>query len=202
MIIKPEAGIVLPTLMFTPETSTGQSVLYLHEKGKNIDASPDGSIEKLVKAGRCVFAVDLRGTGETQSDNKRKLCEATGVDWKDVFMAYLLGRSYVGMRAEDVLICARFLSQQKDQPVNLMVVGNVGVPALHATALEPDLFSSVKLIRSLSSWSNVIESGCSSNQQVNAVHGALTLYDLPNLAKILGDKLDVEQPLDALGNPL
>jgi hypothetical protein len=30
------------------------------------------------------------------------------------------------------------------------------------------------------------------------VHGALTLYDLPDLAASLGDKLTVEQPLDAM----
>jgi len=86
--------------------------------------------------------------------------------------------------------------------VDLISVGNVGVPALHAAAIELDLFNSIKLVRSLSSWSSVIESGCSSNQQVNAVHGALTMYDLPNLSKILGDKLTIEEPLDALGKPL
>jgi hypothetical protein len=202
MMIKPENGIALPALMFIPKRNVGRSVLYLHEKGKDIDASPGGPIEKLIKAGRCVLAVDLRGTGETQSDSKRALCEATGVDWKDVFMAYLLGRSYVGMRAEDVLICARFLSEEKTGPVNLVTVGNVGVPALHAVALEPNLFNSVKLVRSLSSWSSVIKSGCSYNQQVNTVHGALKTYDLPNLADTLGDKLTIEEPLDALGKPL
>jgi hypothetical protein len=117
-------------------------------------------------------------------------------------MAYLLGRSYVGMRAEDVLVCAQFLSQEHTGLLNLIAVGNVGIPALHAAALEPDLFNSVKLVRSLSSWSNVVESGCSFNQQVNAVHGALTTYDLPNLAGTLGDKLTVEEPLDALGKPI
>jgi hypothetical protein len=202
LMIKPEAGIVLPALMFVPKTHARPSVLYIHEKGKDVDASPGEPIEELVKAGRCVLAVDLRGTGETQSDNKRALCEATGVDWKDVFMAYLLGRSYVGMRAEDILVCARFLSQEQPGAVNLIAVGNVGVPALHASALEPDLFQSVKLTHSLVSWANVIESGCSFNQQVNAVHGALTTYDLPNLAVSLSDKLVVEEPLDAMGKPL
>ena len=202
LIIKPEAGIVLPAWMFVPEMNASRAVLYLHEKGKDIDASPGGSIEQLIKTGRCVLAVDLRGTGETKSDNKRKLCEATGVDWKDVFMAYLLGRSYVGMRAEDILTCARFLSEEKAGPVDLIAVGNVGVPALHAAAFEPDLFNAVKLVRSLSSWSSVVEWGCSFNQQVNAVHGALTLYDLPKLSDTLGNKLTIEEPLDALGKPL
>jgi len=53
----------------------------------------------------------------------------------------------------------------------------------------------------LSSWSNVIESGRSFNQQVNAVHGALTTYDLPDLAARLGEKLIIKEPLDALGQP-
>jgi len=199
LIIKPEAGIVLPALMFVPERNVDQPILYLHEKGKDVNASSGGPIEKLVKAGRCVLAVDLRGTGETKSDNNRALCEATGVDWKDVFMAYLLGRSYVGMRAEDILICVRFLMQEKAGPVDLISTGYVGIPALHAAVLETDLFNSVKLVRSLSSWSNVIESGCSFNQQVNAVHGALILYDLHNLAETLGDKLTIEEPLNAMG---
>lgn len=202
MIVKPEEGIALPALMFVPEGNISRSVLYLHEKGKEVDASPSGPIEKLVQSGRCVLAVDLRGTGETKSDIKRTLSEATGVDWKDVYMAYLLGRSYVGMRAEDILVCTRFLSQEKAGSIDLITKGNVGVPALHAAALEPDLFNSIKLIRSLSSWSSIIKSGCSFNQQVNAIHGALRTYDLPNLVETLGDKLTVEEPLNALGKPL
>jgi len=133
---------------------------------------------------------------------RTKLGEATGFDWKNVYTAYLLGRSYVGMRAEDILICARFLQQQEDGRVDLVAVGHVSVPALHAAALEPDIFGSAKLIRGLVSWSNLIESGRSKNQLVNTVHGALTVYDLPDLAATLGDKLTIEEPLNALGEPI
>ena len=205
LILKPEAGIDLPALMFVPGTDVSRqgarqgAVLYIHEKGKGIDVTAGGPIETLATAGRRVLAVDLRGTGETQQGKQGRLSGAAGPDWKDVFTAYLLGRSYVGMRAEDILVCARFLSQEQPGRVSLIAVGNVGVPALHAAALEPDLFRSVKLVRSLASWSGVVESGCSYNQQVNAVHGALTTYDLPNLAGTLGDKLTIEEPLDALG---
>jgi cephalosporin-C deacetylase-like acetyl esterase len=196
--LMPEAGVHLPALMFTPPAARG-TVLYLHEQGKDADAAPGGPIEDLIRSGRRVLAVDLRGTGETQQGSQRKFTGTTGSDWKDVFTAYLLGRSYVGMRAEDVLVCARFIEQEYGESVELIAVGNVGVPALHAAALEPDLFSSVKLARSLTSWSNVIELGRSVNQQVNAVHGALTTYDLPDLAGMLGDKLIVKEPLNAVG---
>lgn len=203
MTITPEEGIHLPALMFVPAARANkQALLYIHEKGKAADAEPGGAIESLVKAGHRVLAVDVRGAGEMLQAKQNSLAEATGPDWKDVFTAYLLGHSYVAMRAEDVLVCARLLQQEQAGPVGLIAVGNVGVPALHAAALEPERFGSVKLVRSLISWSKVIESGRSSNQQVNAVHGALTTYDLPNLTAVLGEKLTVEEPLDAMGQPI
>ena len=202
MILTPADGIYLPALMFVPDKNAGKpAVLYIHEQGKAADAAPGGPIEAMVKAGKCVLAVDVRGTGETQQRKQGQLTGAAGLDWKDVFTAYLLGRSYVGMRAEDVLVCARFLKQEQAGPVELIAAGNVTIPALHAAALEPELFGSVRLTGLLSSWSNVIESGLSYNQQVNAVQGALTTYDLPDLAATLGDKLVVKETLNALGQP-
>jgi len=202
IILTPADGIYLPALMFVPDTNAGQpAVLYIHEEGKSAVAAPSGPIEAMVKTGKCVLAVDLRGTGETQQGKQGQLSGAAGADWKDVYTAYLLGRSYVGMRAEDVLVCARFLQQEQDGAVDLIAVGNITIPTLHAAALEPELFGSVKLTGMLSSWSNVIELGRSSNQQVNAVHGALTTYDLPDLVATLGDKLIIKEPLDALGQP-
>jgi len=203
IILKSEDGIYLPALMFSPkQTQSKGVVLYIHKKGKNVDAGPNGPIEKLVKAGRIVLTVDLRGVGETDQTSKSKLSDATGYNWKNVYTAYLLGRTYVGMRAEDILTCARFLKEQKNGPVDLIAVGHVCVPALHAAALEQDLFGSVKLIRGLACWSDVIESGRSVNQFVNTVHGALKVYDLPNLAETLGDKLTIEEPLNAMGGPV
>jgi len=202
IIVKPEEGIYLPTLMFVPSQKPAKgAVLHLREEGKAADATPGGSVEKLVMAGNVVLAVDLRGNGETHQTAGSYSKPYFGTDGDDVCMAYLLGRSYVGMRAEDVLVCANFLRRQQGCRVELIAVGNVSVPALHAAALEPDLFSYVKLVRSLISWSNVIETGKSYNQLVNTVHGALTVYDLPNLAATLGDKLTVEEPLNALGKP-
>jgi len=202
LILKPEDGVYLPALMFVPDEESSESaVLYLHEDGKDADAAPDGPIEKLVKAGRTVLAVDLRGIGETQQKKQRYFASHFGSDGQDVYAAYLLGRSYVGMRTKDVLVCARFLRESAKE-VELIALGHVGVPALHAAAIEPDMFKSVKLIRPLITWSNVIESGRSSNQLVNTVHGALRTYDLDDLAATLEARLAIEQPTNALGQTI
>ena len=204
LILKPEEGIYLPALLFTPDKpEAGQAVLYVHEEGKAEDAKPGGPIEALVKDGNIVLAVDVRGAGEAQQTGQQKFGEAIGLDWEDTFKAYVLARSYVGMRAEDVLTSARYAAQRASaSQTHLVAVGNIGVPALHAAALEPDLFASVKLTRTLVSWSNVIHTRPTHNQLVNAVHGALKVYDLPDLAATLGEKLATEQPLDALGREL
>jgi len=203
LILKPEPGIYLPALMFTPAQAAPKgAVLYLHELGKAAEAVSGGPIEKLAKSGKAVLAVDLRGTGETQQRGQRYFASHFGSDGQDVYTAYLLKRSYVGLRAEDIMLCARFLRDSlkpKTAELDLVAVGNVGVPALHAAALEPGLFGSVELRRTLVCWSDIINSGLSSNQLVNTVHAALTTYDLPDLAATIADKLTVITPLDALG---
>ena len=202
---RPEEGIVLPAWLFVPEKApSGGVVLYVHERGKEADAAPGGRIEQLVLGGARVLAVDLRGTGETQQTTQGNYA-LIGTDWKDITTAYCLGRSYVGMRAEDVLTAVRYamkhLAGGPVAAVDLVAVGNVGVPALHAAALEPSLFRSVKLSRTVVSWASVIRCRLTRLQYANVVHGALLEYDLPNLAATLGDKLTIEDALDGAGNP-
>jgi hypothetical protein len=99
-----------------------------------------------------------------------------------------------------VLVCARHAAERAEgKAVDLVAIGNVGIPAVHAAALEPGLFRSVTLRRTLVSWSDVIHKGLHNLSVVNVVHGALRHYDLPDLAATLGSKLAIEQPADAQG---
>ncbi|MBM3335423.1 hypothetical protein FJY63_12245, partial [Candidatus Sumerlaeota bacterium] len=90
----------------------------------------------------------------------------------------------------------------KARRVHLIGIGTAGVPALHAAALEPALFASLTLRQTLVSWSNVVHTGVTQGQVMNTVHGALRVYDLPDLVRSLRKiKVTVEEPLDAAGNP-
>jgi len=180
--------------------------LYLNEQGKSADANSNGPIEELAKSGKIVLAVDVRGIGETYQTKAAYSKDYFGNEGNEIFMAYLLGRSFVAMRTEDILICARWLAENKTlngcEKIELTAKGNLCVPALHAAVLEQDMFESVSLSGMLVSWSNVIEMGLSKMQAVNMVHGALTTYDLDNLTEVLGDKLTIETPTDAMGKPV
>ncbi|MGA2255632.1 MAG: alpha/beta hydrolase family protein [Thermoguttaceae bacterium] len=184
LLLKPEEGIVLPALKFIPEKpKAGQAAIYLHEDGKAADAGPGGAIERLVHEGITVLAVDLPGTGQTKAASESV----------DGYTAYLLGRSCVGLLAENILVAARWLKEQTPpgQPatVGLIAVGHAAIPALHAAALEPDSFQSVKLSRAPPSWSAVVHVRLAKLPISQVVHGALLTYDLPDLTATLGAKL-------------
>jgi hypothetical protein len=110
-----------------------------------------------------------------------------------------------------VLVCARYLAERGstlgataksdggEHSVHLIAIGNVGIAALHAAALEPKLFDRVKLTQSLVSWSNILHHTLNRYQAACVVHAALTCYDLPDLETLLGTRLTVEQPTDAEG---
>lgn len=201
LVLVPEPDIELPALAFIPPQVSDAAYLYLNGAGKQVDAGTGGPIEALVAKGHLVLAVDLRGMGETELRGKR------GGYWlkdQEGSLAYLLGKSLVGMRTEDVLVCVKFLAcyrrQRGERSVHLVAHGDAGLPALHAAALEPELFRSVRLHRVLGCWSNVVCTPAPLGQWCNTVHGALRTYDLPDLVRTLEPKkILIEEPTDALG---
>jgi hypothetical protein len=201
LILRNAEGTVLPALLFRPAKASTGLRLYLHGDGKAAEAGPGGRLEALAQAGETVLAVDLRGLGEMQKGKR-----ATGFaalqepNWKNATLAYLLGHSLVGLRTEDILAFARLASAQwnEGRPVHLTGIGEAGIPALHAAALEPQLFASTRLERTLRSWTDVATTPRTRNQQVNTVHGALRFYDLPDLISALpANKPVLHEPVDA-----
>lgn len=188
LVLRPEAHLELPALWFIPAKPSDEVTLYLHGGGKELDAGPGGPIEKLVQKGQRVLAVDLRGMGETARPAS-KGDDHVGPEWRDFFLAYLLGKSLVGLEAEDILNSARFagVGDNPDRPraVHLIAIGKASVPALHAAVLEPALFRSVDLRDLPDSWTAVVGDPKAKGQLVHAVHGALAVYDLPELRTLL-----------------
>ena len=210
LILTPEPGIQLPGLAFVPSKANGKACLYLHGDSMKADAEPGGPIEALVKQGQIVLAAELRGIGETETGHdKRDYGRGRfGRDVQEIFLAYLIGRSYVGMRTADVSSWAQFLAGYRTPPdrpteLHLVATGEAAIPALHAAALDPERFASVRLRNMISSWAEVVRTPENLNQAVNVVHGALKHYDLPDLIELAGTKkVRIEGTLDVMGNPV
>lgn len=199
----------LPALAFVPPDPRTDACLYVHGEGKHADAASGGPIERLVRQGQIVLAVDVRACGETERRDNRRIRWTTGMfgpSYHEFMLAYLLGQSFVGLRVEDILIAARFLSYYDTdgrRSVHIVGIGQTAIPALHAAALEPELVASLCLRKMTPSWQGVVHARETQDQLINVVHGALGVYDLPDLERMYGaDRITVEQPLDVLGQPL
>ncbi len=191
-VLHTDSGVPLPGLTYHPAQAVRDAYLYLHEDGKTADGAPGGPIEKLVKDGYVVVAIDLRGIGETGPARKDALLG----DSKSYFLAYLLAQSLVGIHTEDALFGGHFVANYKTKTprkVHLIGVGRVGIAALHAAALEPDLYASITLRHTLPAWSPIVRQSVPQGQLTTTVHGALKTYDLPDLIRSIdASKLHIE----------
>lgn len=199
--------IRLPALAFVPAKRGGSATLYLHGVSMAQDAAPGGPIEAFVKQGHIVLAAELRGIGETETGHgKTEFGKGRfGPDNLEIFTAYLIGKSFVGMRTEDVLSWTRVLkdfapANAKPSELHLVAIGEAAIPALHAAALAPDAFRSVMLRRMIPSWEAVVRATETFDQAVNVVHGALKHYDLPDLVGLAGAAIvSRQEPADVTG---
>ena len=197
----------IPALLFVPDNTKGSAVLLVHSNGKNTATGPGSDVEKLLRAGSTVLAIDVAGCGETQMKPWRygSMSGVLGPNSAEFYVAYMLGRSFVGLRAEQIMTTARWLSDRtgRKQEIDVLATGELCVPALHAAVATPDLFGNIELRDSLDSWKSVIDTPVTERQLINVVHGALQTYDLPELRVMIPTaKLSVRNPRDAVGNPV
>ena len=199
-------GVRVPALAFFPKRPSGVATLYLHGSGMTSDIAPGGPVDALLQSGQLVVCAELRGIGETETGRDKRAFGAGrfGPDNLEVLTAYLMGRSYVGMRTEDVIAWMKCLKSDLLPGVaalewNLFAVDEACIPALHAAALLPGVFQTVTLRRCLDSWEEVVRADESFDQLVNVVHGVLRHYDIPDLVKMVGtDRVKFVEPVNAL----
>jgi pimeloyl-ACP methyl ester carboxylesterase len=193
------SAIPLPGLSFIPAKPDGRVVLYLHGGSMKADAGPGGAIEQLARSGAVVHAVELRGIGETETGNRRRAFGAGrfGRDNLEILTAYLIGKSYTGLRAADL---EEWIEALGIPQAELIAIGEAAIPALHVAALKPDFVSKLTLRGMIPSWESLAGSPETQDQMVNLVHGVLRHYDLPDLIELAGpDKVKVEAPVDGMG---
>lgn len=203
-----EGQLTLPGLLFVPEAISKPPVLLLDGNRMQTEAGPGGLCERFVKNGHVVLSAELSGIGETETGHhKRDYGRGKfGRDVQEIFLAYLIGKSFVGMRTDDVIRWSAWLANYRSddpQPVELVATGEACIPALHASVINPDRFSKVRLKNMIQSWGDLVAATENRDQLVNTVHGVLRYYDLPDLIALHAkDNLIIEGPVDAIGKPI
>ena len=200
-----EPGILIPALLYIPsESGRKPAVLLAHGQGKS---AGNAIAEQLVRAGKVVLSVDLRGLGET-----RAFDDTNGSDWPRYFGDYrsamtalLTGKPLVGMRAEDVSRALDLLASRPEvDPASLLAYGveSAAVPVLFAAALD-NRITGVVLERMVVSYEAVVRQHVSRGQWENAVTGVLRHFDLPDVARLLAPRrVSLVDPVNSLDQPI
>jgi cephalosporin-C deacetylase-like acetyl esterase len=201
-----EPGIEVPGLLFEPsvaDAARGPLLISLNGRGMAADAVAGGALESLVKSGRRVLALDLRGMGETAPGTPpANRPDYFGTDSKEAFLSLHLSRPLLGQRVHDVLAVIESLASENPAGFEIQGTAAAAPVALHAAALEPRI-KQITLESSLASWRAVVQTPISHNQLSNAVPGALAVYDLPDLAATLAPRpLAIREAVDPQGERL
>jgi len=189
--IEGEGDYVIPILLFVPDLDKTKypTVIYLHPDGKAAEAEPGDEIEKIVKRGYIVAAVDVVGIGESFNTATR--------EGADDYTGILIGRSTPGIQAGDIVRVVNYLKSLDIVSSDIGAIGikEMCIPLMHAAAFEPSI-KNVALIGALVSYRSVVmndlykiglvynDDGYWHPWEINfswGVAGALTAYDLPDL---------------------
>jgi len=190
-----EAGddYAIPVLLFVPDDNTERhpAVIWLNPKGKSADSAPGGEIEKLVRKGYIVAAVDPLGIGEVKN--------TAGREHTDSYTAILAGNSIPGIRASNTNRLADVLSRHPQvDPARIAAVGidDLCIPLIYAASFNnsikslvllgsPASYRSIAMNRDYRIGFTVREGGGYWHPyEVDftwGVGGALTAFDIPDL---------------------
>lgn len=210
LVYESEPGILVPALLFVPNSTEARhpAVLYVHGRDKAADAGVGEEIEKLVRAGRVVLAIDVRGTGETQvtqnPDTASDFYRYFG-EFESAMTAMLLGKTLVALRAQDIRSGLDLLRARADVDLNQISgfgKGHGAIALLHAAVLD-DRINKVVLQNMLASYQSVVTHKVHQRIFESVIPGVLQFYDLPDLVAALAPRpVWIVDSVDPLGHPI
>ena len=188
-----EGEFPLPVIVRFPNRVSENSAVEIRisDRGKaelltetdRTDAVSDGTI---------LIWADLRGIGETADPEALNLLKYWNKEYRTASLAMHIGRPLPGQRVEDVLTLLDFCDADqrlKNKPIRIVTEGSCGPVAAHATVLDSRI-DQTTLLRSLRSWRSYLENPMQYDMLSNVVPGVLRYYDLPDLIRLGGGRIN------------
>ena len=167
-------------------------------------ARPGGELDQLARAGQVVLALEPRGA-MVEADEPTGEVSLLGTAVELERRAEVVGKTLVGLRAEDFLHAFDLLAQRPDVDparIGAFAPGPYAVPLLHAAVLD-ERVSRVILRDTLVSYRSVLDHPIHRNLPEIALPGVLLSYDLDDLMLALAPRrLTLINPLDPVGQSM
>jgi cephalosporin-C deacetylase-like acetyl esterase len=201
--LETDGGIRLPGLLAVPAASGRKPAVLMADAAANRAlAQPGGDLDELARAGRVVFAIKPRGVPETPVAQQRPSPVA---GQSMAALASIVGKTLVGMRAEDIIRAVDYLASRPDVDAARLAAagrGALGVPLLHAAVLDRRIGRLV-LQDTLALYRLAVDRPLHRGLYDVGLPGVLLHYDLDDLVAALAPRpVTIVAPVDALGVPM
>jgi len=200
LLAAPSGSISLPTAgglqmhgeIAVPSTPGRHSaVLLLVEK---TNAATREKFQSLAAQCNVVLAITPRPSPPGTDDMKAPLL---GPFYLLSLRADLVGKTLVGLRADDAIRAVDYLAARADvDPAQISAIGSghMGLVLLHAGVLDRRM-RHVEVDNVLSSYRSLIDAPLPIGAPEDIIPGVLLHYDIPDLARALGPRLKETNPL-------
>lgn len=205
-----EVDLPIPGLVFHPPGDGPHSALvYIHDLGKEVGAHESGIPAELARAGTMVFAMDLRGWGETrwkpEVEYRPEDGALLGNDSRLAYLGYFLGEWPLTLRVIDAVRCVDLIRGRTDVDAGRVAMlghGGAGLVALHAAALDARI-QAAATYETLASYRHITRAGQYTVPASSFLPGVLLHYDLPSLVGALAPRATaIVSSVDSLGEAI
>lgn len=205
-LIQGSGDYMLPAVLYKPQKNSRKKIiLLLDDDGMEHAANKGVLAHELVKYGYGVILADLPGIGKLGPGYLEGDAYIGKVSYNQWFAGILVGKSIVGLQAEDIVRLSSFASSHCRQANGIIAIssGVVGAALLHAGAFDQEI-EKICLIREPATYEDIATTRDYSPKFISAtVAGAINDYDLTDLGCVLYPrKLLLINPLSADGNAL
>ena len=160
---------------------------------------PAGEFEKLARMDRVVMELEPR---PSQPGSEGLKSQYLGPFNLLSLRAFLVGRTILGMRVDDVILAVDWLAANSNVSRSIAISGRgaMGPVALHAAALDSRI-TSVTVEDSLASYRGILDEPLHRNVSESVIPGVLKKYDLPDLVQAIAPRpVTAIHPRDAGGD--
>jgi cephalosporin-C deacetylase-like acetyl esterase len=195
-----EGGLDLEADLAVP-TDAGQHPAILLVVPKSIDGSDaiaranKAKFDALAAQGNVVLAVTPRPSPPGTEEMKAPVL---GPFYLLSLRADLVGRTLVGLRADDVIRAIDYLSSRADVDaarISARASGHMGLVLLHAGVLDRRIHH-IDVDHVLSSYRSLLDAPLPTGAPEDVIPGVLLHYDIPDLERALKPRLTESNPLE------
>jgi cephalosporin-C deacetylase-like acetyl esterase len=162
--------------------------------GDAISRANQAKFDALAAQGNVVLAITPRPSPAGTDEMKAPLL---GPFYLLSLRAELVGRTLVGLRADDVMRAVDYLADRSDvDPAHISAAaeGHMGLVLLHAAVLDRRI-RPVEVDHVLSSYRSLLDAPLPTGAPEDVIPGVLLQYDIPDLERALGPRLKASNPL-------